>query len=68
MSNINTFYITDGSGPFYITGRGTDGVQGSANYSVLISWGFNASRCSNRYGDYTEINPLYNSCKYVIRY
>ena len=27
-----------------------------------------ASRYSNRYGNYTEVNPLYNSCKFLIRY
>ena len=29
---------------------------------------FDASRCSDRYGSYTEVNPLYNSCKFFIRY
>ena len=29
---------------------------------------FDASRSSDRYGNYTEVNPLYNSCKYLIKY
>ena len=29
---------------------------------------FDASRCSDRYGSYTEVNPLYNSCKFFIKY
>lgn len=29
---------------------------------------FDASRSSDRYGNYPEVNPLYNSCKFLIRY
>lgn len=29
---------------------------------------FSASRVSSCYGPYTEVNPLYNSCKYLISY
>ena len=29
---------------------------------------FNAARVNNRYGSYTEVNPLYNSCKFIIQY
>lgn len=29
---------------------------------------FNASRSSDRYGSYTEVRPLYESCKYLISY
>lgn len=29
---------------------------------------FNASNYSDRYGDYTELNPLYESCNFYISY
>ena len=29
---------------------------------------FNAARVNNRYGSYEEVNPLYNSCKFIIQY
>lgn len=29
---------------------------------------FNAANSCNRYGNYTEVNPLYNSCKFFIKY
>lgn len=54
--------------------------NGTSNWSRFADWGgvgsvwnydgadFNAGNMNNRYGNYTEVNPLYNSCKYVIRY
>ena len=41
------------------------GNSGLYNYNYFS---FNASRCSDRYGNYTEVNPLYNSCKFFIKY
>ena len=29
---------------------------------------FDASSCSDRYGSYPEVNPLYTSCKFIIHY
>ena len=29
---------------------------------------FDASACCDRYGDYTEVNPLYESCLFIIKY
>ena len=29
---------------------------------------FDASCSSDRYGNYAEVNPLYNSCKFLISY
>lgn len=45
------------------TGGGTGGAD--------VTWvhvDLDAARCSDRYGAYTEINPLYESCKFYIRY
>ena len=43
---------------------------GSDYYAGTITYKFHvvASYSSDRYGSYTEVNPLYNSCKYVIKY
>lgn len=30
--------------------------------------GLDASRWSDRYGSYTEVRPLYESCGFIIRY
>lgn len=42
-------------------------AQGGAGFRVE-NWNFDASRASNRYGNYTEVNPLYNSVLMLIRY
>ena len=39
---------------------------GTDRYNSIIY--FNAAYCNWRYGDYTEVNPLYESCKFFIRY
>lgn len=42
-------------------------AQGAAGFRVE-NWDFNASLASNRYGGYTEVNPLYNSVLMLIHY
>ena len=45
-------------------------LKGGDN-GVQLAWtnvNIDASRSSDRYGSYTEINPLYNSCKFLISY
>ena len=41
-----------------MTGSGWGGQQ----------YNFNAASVNNRYGNYTEVNPLYDSCKFIIQY
>lgn len=41
---------------------------GNTGYARFTTFSFDASRCSDRYGSYTEVNPLYNSCKFFIKY
>ena len=52
------------------------GCEGSNNnnqdfagkmHGYAVIW-IDASYSSDRYGAYTEVNPLYNSCKYIICY
>ena len=58
-----------GTGAFYGDDYRMAGPVGSAT----LIYGYNllrlsASYSSDRYGNYTEVNPLYNSCRFVIRY
>lgn len=41
---------------------------GGGNHWRRMYLGFDASRSSNRYGDYTEVNPLYNSTLMLIKF
>lgn len=40
----------------------------SADTDAASGYDFYASRCSDRYGNYTEVNPLYSSALMLIRY
>ena len=43
--------------------------QGPTYYSTGFAvFYFDASGSNNRYGNYTEVNPLYSSCKFIIQY
>lgn len=44
------------------------GVSTATPNCGRVSIKLNASSSSNRYGDYTEVNPLYNSVLMLIRY
>lgn len=43
-------------------------ASGFATDGLNSGFTIDASLSSNRYGNYTEVNPLYNSCRYIIRY
>ena len=62
-------YGTPPSGAFAIT-MGLSHYTGvhTANSSAASGYDFYASRCSDRYGSHTEVNPLYESCVMCIRY
>ena len=45
-----------------------DSAPGATMNNKFKNMDFSASRSSNRYGNYTEVNPLYNSCKFFIKY
>ena len=56
-------------GALGIQRENVDYLKGGSNQK--LSWGhilLDASGYSNRYGGYTEVNPLYESCKFCIRY
>lgn len=61
-------YGAHGDGAFYtsesssIAGANIDSAQHSAKLH------FNASNLNSRYGKYTEVNPLYESCRFYICY
>ena len=57
---------SDWTGAFTLLGNSEWGYTGGSFHFQRTS--FNASNCSNRYGDYTEVNPLYNSCKFILKY
>lgn len=64
MGNANT----DWNGPFYANVRTHHDIPSTGS---SVGGGYlymDASRSSTRYGNYTEVNPLYNSCKFLIRY
>lgn len=44
------------------------GGPGVYDKSCTRGVGLDAFRCSDRYGSYTEVRPLYESCKYIICY
>lgn len=64
-----------------VSARDTGGAIGVASYSdgnmsfnagnykrAHENLAFNASWSSNRYGSYTEVRPLYEACKFAIKY
>ena len=55
------------NGCLNITGWGGP-IGGGANSLYHLSYNINASSSSDRYGYYTEVNPLYESCLFLIRY
>ena len=69
-SNLGaTYYPNIVTGAFEV-GATTGNTALNASLDVAPGYviNINASRCSDRYGNYTEVNPLYESCKYIIRY
>lgn len=62
-------YGTPPSGAFAIH-TGTTHYTGThvGDSTSAFGYDFSASRCSDRYGNYTEVNPLYNSCIFIIHY
>lgn len=63
-----TWVETGGTGALYRYGQFGVNWLGSNLFGSACSIGIDASLSSNRYGSYTEVNPLYNSCKYLISY
>ena len=62
-------YGTPPSGAFAVhAGVAHFSGQHAKNSNDTRGYDFYASRCSDRYGNYTEVNPLYNSCKFFIKY
>ena len=55
------------TGSFAISNISAGGAEYYAN-SITYKFHVVASYSSDRYGNYTEVNPLYNSCKFFIRY
>lgn len=63
----NTFTNSYG-GCFFNTNVDTRGGYAVYKGSISSNLVMEASRSSNRYGRYTEVNPLYTSTKMCIRY
>ena len=61
---------TSGSAVFgcfsFVRNYDTRVVTGEYHQGWIVD--FDASRSSDRYGNYAEVNPLYNSCRYLIKY
>ena len=55
------------SGALYATGWGGN-AGGSSGNMAHVAFAVNSSYFSDRYGDYTEVNPLYESTKFFIKY
>ena len=76
-ANLNAFFynafdresITD-YGAFYYYGDITNNFCPLAanNDWSYGGWSFVASRYNSRYGGYTEVNPLYESCLFYIKF
>lgn len=67
---LTTYYGTyNFSGAISSTGRNSNdtGSEGS-NRAYAGNLNINASRSSDRYGSYTEVNPLYESCIFCIKF
>lgn len=58
----------ESSEALYVTWRGNEYSLVAGKGVKAIGTGFNASYCSDRYGNYTEVNPLYQSCLFYVRY
>ena len=62
-------YGTTPSGAFAIhIGASHYAGAHSGDTNTYAGYDFYASRCSDRYGNYTEVNPLYSSALMLIRY
>ena len=44
------------------------GLQDKYTDNAERGIGINAAYCSNNYGDYGEVRPMYESCFYLIRF
>lgn len=56
------------TGCFPYTGETTHDMMGGSPTGFFRRLSFDASHSSNRYGNYTEINPLYESTTFYIKY
>ena len=68
-NQTNIFYDSLGSGAFFVTGTNSGlWIQGSGSF-VAPDVYFDASLSCDRYAnEYTEVNPLYESCVFIISY
>lgn len=65
---VNDESTSDWGGACYKIGKSSiKNSYGGGSHNQTKA-GFNASRVTNRYGDYTEVNPLYESCLICISY
>ena len=58
------------SGVLGISRNRTNYLKGGDN-GLQLAWinvNINASRSSDRYGNYTEVNPLYTSTIFILKY
>ena len=66
--NSWTHIHDESSGALYVTWRGNEYTLVAGTGVKAIGTGLNASLSSDRYGDYTEVNPLYTSYLPIIKY
>ena len=59
---------TKSEGCFAISEAGTSVEWGGDGTTRVYKVSFDASNCSDRYGDYIEVKPLYESTLICIRY
>lgn len=64
---MSGYGINEWCGCFYLNASNAANI-GSGSGWMQLYVAMDASRSSNRYGNYTEVNPLYESTKYMIKY
>jgi len=65
---VNSESTSDWGGACYKIGKSSIKNSYGGNSYNQTKAGFDASLVTNRYGDYTEVNPLYESCLICISY
>lgn len=71
MGTFNTKNLQDRRGSYsgclYEVSGGENSASTGANV-LPYGLGINASLSSDRYGDFREVNPLYESCIFCLKY
>ena len=65
-SNLQPNSLNHGGALYAINDKNTTNGDTWNNWCKILY--LDASRSSNRYGDYTEVNPLYNSTLMLIKF